>query len=372
MVVLEHKVGLTTDMQRSTHPLKKIQCVTCGLVRSENTLFLESFYEEDYRKEESDVITSVLSGNQAVAFSSLMEDWLKNLIPDTLSTACSMLEIGCGDGRLLHRFGVPRKVGLEPSRYLFELAKRNCSECALENIAIEHYETDEKFDVIISINVFEHLPDPVSFLKKLASLLTYNGAAVLVFPTQEQFNYDVCFIDHLFHMRLGHLAYLAEKCGLTVIRQDVGFQSYQVANGVVLKKKPSHTENATRLVYLENENPRLMADIFKKFKEKILEFDGKERIVAFGHGELCKVFAAYGEVFDRIEYFIDDFYSGNDKHVMSLNRALELGILDNACLIFLVNPSYRDYMLDKLQAAQSLAHIYFPTSMETMTLKETS
>lgn len=365
---ISHKTGLSTDLQLSSVPLEKIQCVTCGLVRSANTRFLESFYKESYQKAESDVVTSVLSGNQTVVFSSLIEDWVKSIAGDYLASAHSILEVGCGDGRLLNRLNGTRKVGLEPSNYLFELARKNCKDCVLENVGIESYDSKDQFDVVLAVNVFEHLLDPKSFLKKTAALLSRNGVVILIFPTQEQFNYDVCFIDHLFHMRLAHLNYLAEECGLKIVKQEVGYQSYQVANAVVLKNAFNQPGCATELSYFDNENPLLMQDIFRHFKEVMAEFNNRKKITAFGYGELSKVFGAYAENFDCIEYFIDDFYKGQDKCVIRLEKALDLGILDKALLVFLVNPYYRRYIVDKLRVAGGPSHIYFPIDKEIITL----
>lgn len=365
---ISHKTGLTTDLQMSPAPLEKIQCTTCGLVRTASTRFLEAFYKESYKKAESDVVTAVLSGNQTVAFSSLIEEWVKTIAGDYLASAHSILEVGCGDGRLLNRLSCARKVGLEPSDYLFELASNNCKDCILENSGIESYDSGEQFDVVLAVNVFEHLLDPRSFLQKIASLLSKNGVAVLIFPTQEQFNYDVCFMDHLFHMRLAHFNYLAEQCGLSMIKQEVGYKSYQFANAVVLKKSFNQSQCASRLDYFDNENPCRMVDVFRHFDDVMSEFNGRKRIVAFGYGELSKVFSAYTEDFECIEYFIDDFSTCQDKRVIQLKKALDLDILDQALLVFLVNPYYKSYIVEKLRVAGGPSHIYFPIDKEIITL----
>ena len=205
-------------------------------------------------------------------------------------------------------------------------------------------------------------------MQKLALLLADGGAALLVFPTQEQFNYDVCFIDHLFHMRLAHLNYLALKCGLSVVKQEVGYQSYQLANAVVLQKATEKILSTAHLTWLDNDNPRLMVDIFRHFTETIKELSGRKRILAFGYGELCKVFAAYAEGFNCIEHFIDDYYRGNDSHVTGLKTALESGILQQSCVVFLANPSYREYIVGKLHVTGGPSHVYFPISKEIIAL----
>lgn len=366
---INHQIGLSTDLQLTGFPLNKIQCTQCGLVRTADSRFLDTFYQERYRKAESDLVTSVLSGNTPVAFSSLVESWLKTLVPEHLAAAQAILEVGCGDGRLLHRLSAPRKVGLEPSHWLLALAKQNCGECVLLDCGIEDYASDEQFDVIVAINVFEHLLDPRSFLKKLAALLIEGGAAILVFPTQEKFNYDVCFIDHLFHMRLGHLRYLAEACGLTVVKQEVGYQSYQVANAAVLQKSVSAVRPAAPPPFIDNDNPLLMKNIFRNFIQVVLEHGHTKKIVAFGYGELCRVFEAYAEGFDRIEYFIDDYYRGDDPRIIGLEAALGRGVLEHALLVFLVNPAYREYIVEKLRVPGGPSQIYFPISGEILSLR---
>ena len=66
-------------------------------------------------------------------------------------------------------------------------------------------EEDESFDVIMCIEVLEHLPNPILALKELSRLLKPNGQLILTAP--------FCSISHLspFHFATGFNKYFYEK-----------------------------------------------------------------------------------------------------------------------------------------------------------------
>lgn len=92
------------------------------------------------------------------------------------------LELGAGWGNLglwLRDRGA-RYLGLEPSTVM----RARAVEAGLD---VRDVELDalvgERFDVIVSMAVFEHLPDPTETLRQMKSLLTDGGAIVIQAPT---------------------------------------------------------------------------------------------------------------------------------------------------------------------------------------------
>jgi 2-polyprenyl-3-methyl-5-hydroxy-6-metoxy-1,4-benzoquinol methylase len=94
-----------------------------------------------------------------------------------------LLDIACGTGFITsvwqkNGFDV---VGLEPSRLRGEYAKKKYG----LNVFIgylEDYSSPQKFDCITMRHILEHVPDPVTMLKKVHDLLNEDGILLITLP----------------------------------------------------------------------------------------------------------------------------------------------------------------------------------------------
>ena len=104
----------------------------------------------------------------------------------------TVLDIGCGSGVYAVDFarrGARRVLGIDFSGSMLELAR---GEAATHGVAgaCEFRRADftqadlkgERFDVVIAMGVFDYLPEPESFLKKMAELASQNGRLIASFP----------------------------------------------------------------------------------------------------------------------------------------------------------------------------------------------
>lgn len=79
-------------------------------------------------------------------------------------------------------------------------------------------EPDASFDAVMCVEVFEHLPDPISALKELSRLLRREGQLILTAP--------FCSITHLapYHFYTGFNRYFYEAhlpaCGLEIVEME--------------------------------------------------------------------------------------------------------------------------------------------------------
>jgi SAM-dependent methyltransferase len=100
------------------------------------------------------------------------------------------LDLGCGGGELavaLAERGVREVTGVDFLPRHIELAKaRAALSVAGEQVNflcrdLREWVPQKKFDVLLSIDVLEHIDDPGTFLKKIADFVTPDGIAVLAF-----------------------------------------------------------------------------------------------------------------------------------------------------------------------------------------------
>lgn len=118
-----------------------------------------------------------------------------------------VLEIGSGSGILLNLLSENFKdinfEGIEPFgegfsslNYLNSLSRENG--VSIINIGYEELSSDNKYDLIFCINVFEHLDDWRNFLEKISFLLNGNGKLIVLcpnygFPYESHFRIPVIF-----------------------------------------------------------------------------------------------------------------------------------------------------------------------------------
>jgi 2-polyprenyl-6-hydroxyphenyl methylase/3-demethylubiquinone-9 3-methyltransferase len=96
------------------------------------------------------------------------------------------LDVGCGAGLLaepLARLGA-RVAGIDAAPELIEVARDHSEKMGLEiDYRAAAVETIEgQFDLVISMEVIEHVADPAAFVKSLASRLAHNGLLIMSTP----------------------------------------------------------------------------------------------------------------------------------------------------------------------------------------------
>jgi len=116
----------------------------------------------------------------------------------------NILEVGSGTGMLLCELNriYPhiKLTGLDPNMSGYSMYKEiineitnnlNSNNLVIINKEIENFDTDEKFDLIFSVNVLEHVKDWQQYLINTNNLLNSGGLNIILCP-----NYDFPYESH--------------------------------------------------------------------------------------------------------------------------------------------------------------------------------
>lgn len=144
------------------------ECATCGFA-FRHPIYPQAKYDKLYREgnsetwEESDRIDHAL-----------VQEMVREHLPSG-----SVLDIGCGGGRLLMPLAAQYETfGVEINAKAAMLAeKRNVRVIASEVGEIQSL--NRAFDAVVCCDVIEHLPDPLGFMRALLSVTAPKGVAVI-------------------------------------------------------------------------------------------------------------------------------------------------------------------------------------------------
>lgn len=336
--VLFFETGYMSDGTKTNHSLVKEECKVCGTVRTKVDFDWAKFYQNTYCPSRNIDTPVVSKDNVESTRSDFVYEWIVSLLkPFEKQKFSDMLEIGCGQGYLLDKFDVDNKYGIEPSTEAALLA--SSSKAHVRNIGYEDILDTEKYDLIISYCVIEHLESPDLFLEKSNKLLADGGVMIIALPIQDKFNYDLFFMDHLYHFSHNNFSKLLKVHGFHIVNYELGRESYSNIGLYVCKKTAS--DNDSGFVFEKNAN---IANINKVLNniDNIITHNSDNELFAFGYGEIAKTIIPYTTLDDKILYYIDDFNEG-EKVISSV--ALK-EILHNSNqpvkLLLLINPKHEN------------------------------
>ena len=196
-----------------------VECKKCGLVTLDDLSHItESHYEE----------------GKMHAYQNTMKEWMQETEIDDLRRfkefkknilGNNVLDFGCGNGgfliKALEFANLAQGVELE-SRV--QEHYKDSSIKIWQSIEDIKEKSNEKFDIITSFHVFEHLIDPIATLQSLTSILKKDGEIIIEVPSSEDalltlYNCDsfskfTYWSQHLFLFNQKTIAELVKKSNL--------------------------------------------------------------------------------------------------------------------------------------------------------------
>ena len=197
--------------------VQTVKCRNCGLVQPKYILdsqdLIKLYANVD---DESYLATSDIRG------SSNYRQVIK-LIDKFAKNHGSLLEIGAGSGGLLdslkHQFN--HIHGVEPSEKFCQFARERYG-LALDNIGYEDMSESRKYDVILALDVIEHVASVKHFMDKVFGLLADDGIVIVSTPSKNSLAARLLG-KKWWHIRPPHLYYL-DKRSFNALMDAAGFK----------------------------------------------------------------------------------------------------------------------------------------------------
>lgn len=283
--------SMLSDGRVIARALAKLSCMACGA----------AFHASETSRQD---IRDVYRSGYALAGAAPKSDAARaraycRWIQSECSTPRSVLEIGCGSGALLTilvaAWPAAKGYGIDPA---LPKAGRSGNRIRLERGFVEDIPQDwQGFDLIVAVNVVEHVPNPGAFLAALQSRLAPNGKIVIVCPAAEPPNVELLFFDHLYSLTPSALRAASKPTLLVALKQtsaprEIGdfqmlvFSKADDESGRSLQwDRPFPDLHARRQSYLER---------WSELDQTLLDRSKPgARLVAFGAGQTAAMLRAY-------------------------------------------------------------------------------
>ena len=204
---------ILSDGRVIARPQAKRGCRRCGAAfhaAAPSEADVDAFFNRDYSLPTNSLLTSRERG-------AAYAGWIAATL-GCLGTA-KVLDIGCGSGALVDALSSRNPgiaaMGLDPALAAERLASPG--KPALRRGRIESIGANETFDLIVAVNVIEHIFRPARFLSQLSARLRPNGRIVVICPAADPPNFELLFFDHLITFTPPALGAVAHEAGLKIL-----------------------------------------------------------------------------------------------------------------------------------------------------------
>lgn len=180
----ENSLKVKRDKLRFGIKRNVLECKNCGLIFQEPKNGVASFYRKEYRQKHGPILGKVLSSRELFEYNlPLQEPRIKEL-KSILKPNFRVLDIGSSAGHFLYavKNKVKECVGIELNVENAEFTRNELGIKVFNEPIEEAPLTPDYFDLITIYHTFEHIEDPLRFLKFVYKYLKPKGYLFIEVP----------------------------------------------------------------------------------------------------------------------------------------------------------------------------------------------
>lgn len=223
----ENQMIILRDKLRHNIKRNVLRCKNCRIIYLEpKKVDLKGYYSSDYRKVYSPVIGKKINSQQLFNIRLKYQHVRIERLKHILDTKMKVLDIGCSTGHFLFALKdqVNECVGIEYNKDNANFAKEigiTVYTDSIENTNIQY----EYFDLITIFQAFEHIEDPIGFLKTIYDYLKPDGFLCIEVPNIQDALISLYNIKEYcdFWFREPHIFYYSPET-LSKVLNKAGFQ----------------------------------------------------------------------------------------------------------------------------------------------------
>ncbi len=159
------------------------QCQACGFIQAQGIPIDPNYFTALYNQKWSE--EWMLSDFDSVYKDNIFQGILHHIGKSIRKSPRSLLDVGTHVGKMIHLAGLAgwQADGIELNPRTREIAIRKTGRPVHRMTAKQLSETGVKYDAVTITDVLEHIPDPVSVLTDLRSLMNPNGMIAIKVPS---------------------------------------------------------------------------------------------------------------------------------------------------------------------------------------------
>ncbi|MDZ7927280.1 MAG: class I SAM-dependent methyltransferase [Agrobacterium sp.] len=339
--------SMLSDGRSVPAPLEKKHCGVCGLVQHSSPpsqATIEAIFSSDYA-----LHTRLVDNAFEKQRQTLYADWILNLL-DT-STIASIFEIGAGTGLLMaelrRRAPQLRLRGVEP---VVSAVSEAAADIDIEVGLLRDINTALlKVDVVLSVNVIEHVHDPVEFLMQSRAALSEGGRIVVICPDGDHPSTEMLIYDHIHSFTLRSFEKIVQRAGLTITDRQLAPAALGAFQAVVLS--PGSNDSAA--------SP-MIDDLYERRSSFLRRWQQLDQVLservgdcsslwAFGSGENAQLLRAYApKVWSKVQGIVADSAGVFDGKPIAPYQTARTG--GKRTILLAVRPGIQGVVDDRLSA----------------------
>ena len=299
--------------------IKIYQCGNCNLVQNPVNFNYQEYYQDyEYSSGHSEFTKEFMSNYARKTFNAYKSQ--NGTLPK------SVIEIGSGDGEQLKYFddlGIERVLGVEPSSSLVwnsESAGIPALESLYTKDIVKKF-NGQKFDICISSYTFDHIPNPIEYLKTSHEILTDGG--ILTFEVHnvddiyQRFEWCLLEHEHTIYMNKDSASELVRECGFKIIAINPIKASKVRANSLIIVAQKIENSQDDSIIDVDYDANQYQ-DMGNRIDRTILKIDQwidsiplDNSIVGWGAGGRGVMTLAALRNSDRFQTIFDSNYESN-------------------------------------------------------------